>query len=248
MVGALGQLDHLCARGELLHRRGAAGERVPPGLVGQRDADLGLGEPRERVDRVELRRRELVEAVEEHRPHAPAGRVGAQGVERRPRRTLAVGAPQRLEAPPVGGVQGRELVRVGRPAPGPQRAGEARRLDQRALQLGEEGARGRGEPRGGRRRREPPQVGVRDRRPHHAIAGDAAERAGRHPGDAPDLPHQTVEGEHLRAEHHPAGGQLLSVVRHVRGGRHHQQRLAVEHGAQPFEHVAGLGGVRGTGD
>ena len=56
VVGALGQLDHLRARSELLHRRGAAGQRVAPGLVGQRDADLGAGEPRERVDRVELRR------------------------------------------------------------------------------------------------------------------------------------------------------------------------------------------------
>ena len=56
VVGALGQLDHLGARGELLHRGRAAGERVAPRLVGQRDADLGLGEPRERVHGVELRR------------------------------------------------------------------------------------------------------------------------------------------------------------------------------------------------
>ena len=248
MVGALGQLDHLRARRELLHRRGAAGERVAPGLVGQRDADLGPGEPRERVDRVELRRRQLVEAVEEHRPAAPARRVGAQRVERRPRRALAVGAPERLQAPAVGRVQGRELVRVRRPAPAAQRAGEARRLDQRALELGEQRARRRREPRGGRRRREPPQVRVRDRRPHHAVARDAAERAGGHPGDAPDLPHQPVEGEHLGAEHHPAGRQLLSVVRHVGGRRHHEQRVEVQHGAQPLQHVAGLGGVGGSGD
>ena len=247
VVGALGQLDDLRARSELLHRRGAARQRVAAGLVGQRDADLGAGEPRERVDRVELRGGQLVEAVEEHGPPAPARRVGPQRVERRPRRALAVGAPERLQPPPVGGIQRRELVGVGRAAPGAQGAREARGLDQRALQLGEQRARRGGEPGRRRRRREPPQVRVGDRRPHHAVARDPPQRPRLHPGDAPDLPHQVLEGEHLRAEDDPAGGQLLSVVRHVGGGRHDEQRLEVQDRAQALQHVAGLGGVGGSG-
>ena len=103
-------------------------------------------------------------------------------------------------------------------------------------------------PRRRRRGGEPLQVGVGDRRPHDPLARDPAERARGHAGDPPDLAHQPVEGQHLRAEHDAAGRQLLPVVRHVGGGRHHQQRLAVQHGAQALEHVAGLGGVGGAGD
>ena len=42
VLGALGQLDDLPERRELVDRRRAAGQRVAPRLVGQRHPDVGL--------------------------------------------------------------------------------------------------------------------------------------------------------------------------------------------------------------
>ena len=201
VLGALVQRDHLGQRRQLVHRRRAAGQRVPSGLVRERHPHVGLGQAPQGLHRVELRARQLVEAVHEHRPPPPRARVGAERVEHRPRLAIAVGAPERLEAPAVGGVERRQLVGVPDPAPRPQRAGEARRLDQRPLQLREQRARRPREPRRRRRRREHPQMRVADRRPHDALARDHAQRPRRHARDPPDLPPQPREGQHLGAEH-----------------------------------------------
>ena len=106
------QLVALGQRLEELDRRRPARERRPPGLVGERDADVGV--PGQRLDRVALERRQIVEAVEEHRPAAPGRGALAQGVERRARQPLEVDRLEALEPAVVGGVQGRELERVGR--------------------------------------------------------------------------------------------------------------------------------------
>ena len=248
VLGALGQLDDLPQRRELVDGRGAPGQRVAPRLVRERDPDIGFGQPRQRLDRVELRPRQLVEAVEEDRPPPPDCGVGAQRIQRRPRLALAVGALERLEPPAVGGVQRGQLVGVRHSAPRPQRAREARGLDQRPLQLGEQRARRPREPRRGRRRSEHAQPRVGDRGLNDALARHRAERPRANSGDPAELPHQPRERQHLGAEHHATGRELALVVGDVGGGRHHQQRLAVQDFPQSVEHVAGLGGVRGSGD
>ena len=248
VLGALVQRHDLRQRRQLLHGRRAARQRVAPGLVGQRHPHIGLADARERLHRVELRARELVEAVEEHRPPAPRRRRCAQRVERCPRLALAVRAPERLEPRPVHRVERGQLVGVGRAAPRPQRAREARGLDQRTLQLREQRARRRREARRGRRRRQHAQPGIGDRGPHDAVARDRAERPRANSGYAPELPHEPVERQHLRAEHDPAGRQLALVVGDVGARRHDQEGLAVQDLSQPLEHIAGFGGVGGSGD
>ncbi len=152
--------------------RARAVDVVAPVLVGQRDDDLGA-DRRQGADRVELRRGEVVEAVEEHGRGVP--RVG-----REPQRVVQLEVTRRrvtadaCHAVAVGAVERGELLRVRgalglRLAPGAQRRVPEARTDPR---LGELVA----EP--GERRREARGLGRRDERLQPC-------RADRRLGDAP---------------------------------------------------------------
>ncbi len=253
VLRALGQVDELGGqRLQLRDRARAAREGHAPGLVGQRDAHVGLGVADQRLDRVALRGREVVEAVQEHRPPSPCRRRGPQRVERRPGVPLTVRAPEPLQPPAIGGVQRGELVRVGgaalRGAPGPQRRREPRRRDERPLQLREQRAGRGGEAGRGGGRGQHPQRHVAQRGPHDLVARDTAQRPRRQAGAAGDLRDQPAERQDLGAEHHAGGRELALVVVDVGARGHDEQRVAGQRRAQPIEHGAGLGGVRGTGD
>ena len=138
-------VEHDVAVGERLQqldRRGVAGERRPPRLVRQRHPDLGLRAAGQRLDRVELQRVQVVEAVQQHRTPAPGGGPLAQPVQRGAGVALLVAAAEPLQPPVVGRVERRQLLRVGgrlaagRPAA--QRAREPGRRDERAAELGEQ--------------------------------------------------------------------------------------------------------------
>ncbi len=242
------QLVALGQRLEQLDGRRPPGERGAAGLVGERHADVGVAG--ERLDRVALERRQVVEPVEEHRPAAPRGRALAQRVERRPREPLGVDRAEPLEPPVVGGVERGELAGVGRrrrPSRARARANRAG-LDQRPAELGEQRSRGAGEA--GRRGRAGQHVEprVRDRRAHDALARDRAEHARAHAGGLGDPAHEPRERRDLGAEHDPLGRQLALVVLDVGRRRHDEHRLARQRGPEALEHGAGLGGVRGSGD
>ena len=180
---------------QLLHRRRAAGEGDAARLVGQRDAHVGLGVADERLHRVELRRREVVEAVEEDRPRAPRRGRGAQRVERRPGVAVPVRAAERLEPAPVRRVQRRQLARrrrrarppsVGRPGAqrGVKRAGDTSERCSSANSAPAATAKPgvAAEPASTR------SGTSRHRGAHDAVARDAAERPRRQPGARRDLP------------------------------------------------------------
>ena len=119
VLGAVGQLD--VARGQRLQQLDGGGpprERGAAGLVGQRHAHLGLGAPGQRLHGVQLQRRQVVEAVQEHGPGAPRGRALTQRVQRGAREALLVEHAEPLQPPVVGGVERGQLVGVGgRPLP-----------------------------------------------------------------------------------------------------------------------------------
>ena len=120
VLRALGQVDDVGERAQLLDRRGAAGEGDAAGLVGQRHDHVRRAVAGQRLDRVALRRGEVVEAVEEDRAPAPRRRRGPERVERRPGVALPVGPAQLLEPAPVGRVERGELAGVRRaPRPTP---------------------------------------------------------------------------------------------------------------------------------
>ena len=253
VLGALRQVDHLGGdRPQLLDRRGAAGERDAARLVGQREADVGLGVPAQRLDGVALRRREVVESVQEHRAPRPDRRVGAQRIERRPGVALERRAAELLERAAVGRVERAELAGVRRARavgrPGAQRRGEPRRLDAAALELGEQPPRGVGEPGRAGGRGQLPQRDAGDRRADDAVARGPPERPRAQLRAARDLADQAREGEHLRAEDDVRARELALVVGDVGRGGHHQQRVARARGAQALEDGADLGGVGGPGD
>jgi hypothetical protein len=63
-----GQLgDPLGERAQLLDGLGAGGERLAARLEGERHRDLHADHPRQRLHGVALERRQVVEAIEEHR-------------------------------------------------------------------------------------------------------------------------------------------------------------------------------------
>ena len=107
------QLRHrLRRRAQLLDDGGACGERRPVGLIGERHGDLGTELAGERLDRVELDRGEIVEAVEEDRGRAPAAGTLAQRVERAPGEGLGVDAIEPGELVGVAPVDRGELARI----------------------------------------------------------------------------------------------------------------------------------------
>ena len=84
MLAQRGQLTHpLGHRGELLDRLRSRPQRRAAGFVGERDGDLDPHDPRQRLDRVALQRRQLVEAVEEDLIGAPVAGPRAQRVRAR---------------------------------------------------------------------------------------------------------------------------------------------------------------------
>ena len=168
---------------EQLDRRRAARQRGAAGLVGERDADVGLRVAHEGLHEVELGRQQLVEAVQEQR--APGPDV-AHRVQRGVGEPVRVDGAERLEPAVVGRIQRGELAGVRRRraglAPGADRGAEPRRAGERALQLGEQ------VPQGGRRspgRRTRPRARAARRRGSRraprarARAGRAAARARR---------------------------------------------------------------------
>jgi hypothetical protein len=155
-----GQLPHLAGeRTQLLDRLRPGAQRAATGLVGERHRHLDARDPRERLHGVALQRCEVIEAVDEHRIRGgtrPALRIGAQRVKRAPGEQLAIDPAQRVELTCIGGVDPPKVVRESSApdvlgGPRTQRLGEALRGDERALQLGDEVARGEREPRPARR-------------------------------------------------------------------------------------------------
>ena len=267
VLGAVAQLDDLAVglgqRQQRLHGGGPCLERDPAGLIGQRERDRHLRHAHERLDGVELRGREIVEAVEEHRPRPPRLRIGAQRVDRRPGMPLHIGAPEPLQACPVGAIERRQLLRVGLPAlagvarPPAQRRMEALRRDERALELAEQSARGGSEPGRPRRGGKQLQARVGDRGAHDPLARDRPERALQTARAGGDLVEQAPEGDHLTAEHRPRGRELALVGLDGVRGRHDEQWLgtrgAVTCGApelrpERLQDPAGLGCVGGSYD
>ena len=126
-------------RRERLERRGTPGESGAPRLIGERHRHRRFHEAPERLDRVELQRREVVEAVEQDGRRGSAGRAPqrgalAQRIER-PHRPLLLVDPADLLQPAVVGDIGRRRGRSQAPrrcppatprAPPDRRAGDTR--------------------------------------------------------------------------------------------------------------------------
>jgi hypothetical protein len=114
---------------------------------------------RQRLDRVALRRLQVVEAVEEDGRRAPARRLEAQGVERGLVVQDAITAVDRAQPVAIGAVQPGELLGVGGArglalAPRPHGGPPAPGLDALLLELGDEAQQGLDEARRRGRRRE----------------------------------------------------------------------------------------------
>ena len=90
-------LDASGERAQLLHDLGPGAERRPLRLVGERHGHLDPDDPGERLDRVTLDRRQVVEAVNEHGRLPPAAGLGAERIDRPPRVQLGVEAAAPLE-------------------------------------------------------------------------------------------------------------------------------------------------------
>ncbi len=115
-------------RRERLVAARAPGERRAPRLEGERHRHLRVDHRAERLDRVELQPRQVVEAVEQHRRPAPACRPAPQRIQRAQRALLLVAAAHPLEQPLVLGEQLGQLIAGGFPPV------EGRQRRQRAAQ------------------------------------------------------------------------------------------------------------------
>ncbi len=229
-------------------------ERQPPRLERQRHDHVRATAHRDRLERVQLEPREVVEAVDEQRRGAPALGLAAQRVECAPALQLAVDQAGGGEPVAVVAVDRRQLVGVAPPGPLarplPQRAREARRLQpgHGAVELGHEAARGPHEAGLAGRVGQQLEPGALDRALDQQLALQLRGRPGAVAGAAPELAEEAVEAQHARAEDRPALGELALGVLDVLEGRHDEDRLLVEAFAQTAQHLARLGGVRGTGD
>ncbi len=239
-VGDLAQL--------LDDRAGAAAERLAAGLPRQRDEHLGAGDAADRLDRVELDPRQVVEAVEDHRRVAPGAGVGAQRVERVPGEQVGVVASGPLQRTGEAVVDRGDLVQRRRRLR--QRAdggGEPLRRDQRPLQLGGEGAGGVQEAARAGDRRERLQRRLRDRVGDEPLALQRRHDPPRVAGPLGDLAREGVEGADApAAPHRRRSRQLALVGDDVLGGRHDQPRVAPQPRAEGVQRPPGLGRVRGT--
>ena len=227
-------------------------ERHAAALVGERDHRVGPGDAGQRLERVELERREVVEAVDEHRRIAPRRRVAPERVERAPGEELGIGEPGIFEPLPVARVDRRDLARVGgaRAVARPVAQGlrEARGLHHRALELSNQAHGGAYEPGPPRRAPERLEIERADSLLHDQLALHIRGQARAEPGSRGDLLEQPLEAHDPRAEHRAAVGQLALGVLDVLERRHDQDRLLVEPRAVRAEQNAGLAGVGGSGD
>ena len=230
-----------------------AAERRPSRLVGERHQDVRAGVDGQRLHRVELERREVVEPVEDDGRAAPAPGVEAQRVERRARVEDRVGAPEAGQRVAVGAVERPEVLRVGGPGevlcrPGPDRAPPPPRVHPALLELVDE-AQERPREAGGRRRgAEHAQVGPRDGHGGDALARELAQRAAVETDATGDRLQEPVEGHHGRPEDEAVRGELAAVGLHVGGPRDDEQAAGAGAGALGVEGTARLGGVGGAGD
>ena len=235
---------------QLLPNGGHGPERLPAGLEGQRHGDVGPAAVPDRVEGVQLERREVVEAVDEQRRDAPGLGVSPQGVERAPARQLHVHEPRFLEPGAVAAVDGGHLLRVGPPRavarPVPERAREAGGIDHRAPKLGDEARGGADEPGPFCGAGEDDEPRPLDRVLDDQLALQWRCHALAVAGPRGDLPEQPLDAQDARAEHRAALGQLALGVLHVAEGGNEQDRLVVEACAQAAEHFARLGCVRGA--
>src|ERR671931_2963307 len=100
-------------RGQVRVDRRHCPEGDPARLEGKRDRYVRPAATSNHLERVQLERREVVEAVDEQRGVAPAGRLSAQGVEGSPLVQLAVCESSGIEELPVAVVDPGDLLRVG---------------------------------------------------------------------------------------------------------------------------------------
>src|SRR5581483_3739082 len=99
--------------------------RHPPGLVGERDVDVGA--PRERLEQAPLHRSQVLEAVREDGLAVPGVELAAQALDRPPAERVPVAEAEPVELGAVGRVEGGEV------------AVEVARLDEARLELAEGG-------------------------------------------------------------------------------------------------------------
>ena len=225
VFGARRQLTVLGREGgQRVEARGAPGERRPPLLVGQRHRHLGPDHPPERLDRVQLQTREVVEAVEQHRCPAPQRRTLAQDVQGTHRALLGIQAadsPQRGEVLGKDGSQ-RSTRDPGtvRRKPGRQGAAEPGRGHPPDLQLGEQVSQ-RAHESWGRRHRARRRCELLE----HALARQPAEHGLADPGAPDGLPDQPRKALHAHSHRRSSCGKLAQVVLDVGPCRNDQQRL-----------------------
>ena len=233
-------------------------EGEPAALVWERDRHVGVTAVRERVESLELKPVEVVEAVREHGRSAPGGSCAAalrgRGGERAQRsrgERLSVDQLGRLEAVAVGAVDRRDLLRVRPPRPlarpVAQRTREAGRLDQRATELGHEAGRSPHEAGLPRRLGEHVQPGPPNSLLDDQLALEVRRLPAREARSRCDLLEQPLEAHNAGAEDRPAVGELALGVLHVGERGHDQDGILVEAGAEPAQHLARLGGVGGAG-
>ncbi len=238
LVRPRGQLLDLTGRerGEVGRRARERREGRAPGLVGQRDVDLGPA--RERLEQRPLRRGQILEAVREDRLAVPGVEVGAEALARVASHELAVPEPERVELAAIRAVEGAELTV------------EVSRVEQPALDVRERPEQRVGEPREARRRRKRSSVPERgaDRTPRE----QGALGPGRDPPDTGtgegDALEEVVEGADRAAEHAAAPlEQVALAARDVRAVRHDQERLVCQAGQIPVEQQRDLARVGGAG-
>ncbi len=241
-VGDLGAHRH-----ELLAQARRGLERLPAGLVRERDGHVGIRAVGQHAQRLALERREVVEPVEEDRRPAPALRLASEGLQSPPREQVGVDQPGGVEPVAIAAVHLPHLVRIAPPRtvarPVAHRPDEARCLHHRVLQLGDEPLGGAGEPRAISRRGHHLEVGVLDRLLHDQPSLQVRRGARHVTRPLGDQFVEPLEAQHSRPEHRAALGQLALAVLHILERGHDEHRLLVEPVAEGAEHGTRLGGV-----
>ena len=238
LVRPRGQLLDLTGRERREVVRGARERRegLAPGLVGQRDVDLGPAG--ERLEQRPLRRGQILEAVRENRLAVPGVELGAEALARVASHELAVPEPEGVELAAIRAVQRAELtVEVGR-------------VEQPALDVRERPEQRVGEPREARgrgKRGSVPERGA-DRTPREQGAlGPRRDPPDTGSGEG-DALEEIVEGADRAAEHAAAPvEQVALAARDVRAVRHDQERLVCQAGQIPVEQQRDLARVGGAG-
>ena len=190
---------------------------------------------------------QIVKAVEEHRALPPARRRRTQRVERPPGEQIAVELAGALELPAIGEVQPGQLAPVGRARlirsrPRGQGAREARRTDERALQLADQLAGGDGEPGGLGGAGQPAQLCAAHCPLEQPLALALGQSLRPQADPARDLIGQAAERHH-RAQQRPVGHELAGVMLGVGRCGHDEHGTPRRGRGVSAEHFAGLGRV-----